>query len=125
MEAGKNVMTLFKSRGWTAIIADMLVDSVLSMVAIVVGLLTGVIGLLAAQASGIDLSQGKAAAPFLLGFLFGFALAATLFSVVSSAVNTVIVCYAEAPSEFQQNHPKLSEDMRAAWRQAWPTDFSY
>eukprot|EP00545_Synedropsis_sp_CCMP1620_P000608 CAMPEP_0119011304 /NCGR_PEP_ID=MMETSP1176-20130426/5585_1 /TAXON_ID=265551 /ORGANISM="Synedropsis recta cf, Strain CCMP1620" /LENGTH=534 /DNA_ID=CAMNT_0006964105 /DNA_START=28 /DNA_END=1632 /DNA_ORIENTATION=+ len=125
MEAGKNVMTLFKSRGWTAIIADMLVDSVLSMVAIVVGLLTGVIGILAAQASGIDLSQGKVAAPFFLGFLFGFALAATLFSVVSSAVNTVIVCYAEAPAEFQQNHPKLSEEMRAAWKQAWPNDFSY
>lgn len=29
MEAGKNVMTLFKSRGWTVVIADMLVDSVM------------------------------------------------------------------------------------------------
>jgi hypothetical protein len=125
MEAGKNVMTLFKSKGWTVIIADMLVDSVLTMVAIGVGVLTGIIGIFAAQAAGIDLSQGKVAAPFFLGFLFGFALSATLFSVVSSAVNTVIVCYAEAPAEFQQNHPKLSEEMRAAWKQAWPNEFQY
>lgn len=125
MEAGKNVMTLFRSRGWTSIIADMLVDSVLSMVAIGVGVLTGIICIVVSAASGVDLSQGKVAAPFLLGFLFGFALAATLFSVVSSAVNTVIVCYAEAPAEFQQNYPKLSEDMRAAWRQAYPNEFRY
>jgi hypothetical protein len=46
-------------------------------------------------------------------------------TLVSSAVNTVIVCYAEAPAEFQVNHPKLSEDMRATWRQAWPSEFSY
>lgn len=125
MEAGKNVMTLFRSRGWTAIIADMLIDSVLNMVAMGVGVVTGVIGIFAAKAAGVDLSQGMVAAPFGLGFLFGFSLSATLFSVVSSAVNTVIVCYAEAPAEFQQNHQKLSEDMRAAWRQAWPNNFSY
>ena len=63
--------------------------------------------------------------PNSVGFILGFALCATLFSVVSSAVNTVIVCYAEAPNEFQQNHPQLSEEMRAAWRQAWPNEFRY
>mmetsp|Transcript_26272 Transcript_26272/g.39777 ORF Transcript_26272/g.39777 Transcript_26272/m.39777 type:complete len:498 (+) Transcript_26272:81-1574(+) len=125
MEAGKNVMTLFRSRGWTAIIADQLVDAVLSMVAIAVGVLSGIIGIFAAKAAGVDLSDGKVMAPFSLGFLFGFALCATLFSVVSSAVNTVIVCYAEAPAEFQQNHPRLSENMRMNWRQAYPNDFKY
>jgi hypothetical protein len=55
----------------------------------------------------------------------GALFASTLLGVVSSAVNTVIVCYAEAPNEFQQNHPQLSEDMRLAWRQAWPQDFNY
>jgi len=41
-------------------------------------------------------------------------------SVVSSAVNTVIVCFAEAPREFQQNHPQLSAEMCEAWQNAWP-----
>jgi hypothetical protein len=43
-------------------------------------------------------------------------------SIVSSAVNTVIVCFAEAPAEFEQNHPILSQEMRAAWREAWPAE---
>jgi len=62
---------------------------------------------------------------FSAGFAIGALFASTLLGVVSSATNTVIVCYAEAPNEFQQNHPRLSEDMRLAWRQAWPNDFTY
>ena len=46
-------------------------------------------------------------------------------SVVSSAVNTVIVCFAEAPNEFQMNHPELSNEMRAGWRQAWPEECGF
>jgi Plasma-membrane choline transporter len=125
LDAGKNVMNIFKSRGWTAIIADMLVDSVLSMVAIAIGVLTGVALLLVSYCIGIDLNYGNWAVPLILGSIFGFVLAVTLFSVVGSAVNTVIVCYAEAPAEFQMNHPKLSEEMRASWLRAWPNDFSY
>ena len=41
-------------------------------------------------------------------------------SVVGAGVNTVIVCYAESPAEFEANHPQLSSEMRAAWHQAWP-----
>ena len=41
-------------------------------------------------------------------------------SIVGSAVNTVIVLFCEAPAEFQNNHPQLSNDMRAAWTGAWP-----
>lgn len=123
MEAGKNVMTLFRSRGWTTIITDNLVDSALGMVSFGVGIMTGVVILLVAVGTGIDLGGG--AIPFGIGFLVGAILSLTLFSVVSSAVNTVIVCYAEAPSEFQSNHPRLSDHMRDSWRQAWPSEFHY
>jgi hypothetical protein len=57
--------------------------------------------------------------------LIGFVMCSTLLSLVSSAVNAVIVCYAEAPAEFQANHPQLSEQMRAAWKTAYPVDFRY
>jgi len=60
-----------------------------------------------------------------IGFIVGTVLTSTLMTLISSAVNTVIVCYAEAPAEFQTNHPKLSEEMRSTWRQAWPAEFSY
>jgi ABC-type nickel/cobalt efflux system permease component RcnA len=124
MEAGSSVMTLFRNRGWTSIITDMMVDTVLFMVSVGVGALTA----LSAVLIGLALSMGDAStlgAAAVLAFILGYGMAATLFSVVSSAVNTVIVCYAEAPNEFQANHPQLSDRMRGAWRQAWPNEFGY
>jgi hypothetical protein len=55
-----------------------------------------------------------------IGLLVGFIFSSILLSVVASAVNTVIVCYAEAPAEFEANHPHLSAKMRHAWSEAWP-----
>jgi hypothetical protein len=123
MEAGMNVMTLFRNRGWTAIITDILVDTVLLMVSFGVGILTAVAVLLVGAMFDMDgVTLGVA---FVVGLVNGFVMCNTLFSLVSSAVNAVIVCYAEAPSEFQTNHPRLSQDMRAAWSQAYPVDFRY
>ena len=64
-------------------------------------------------------------APPSVGMMIGFVMCNTLFSLISSAVNTVIVCYAEAPREFEQNYPQLSEQMRVSWRQAYPQEFNY
>ena len=89
MEAGKNVMTLFRNRGWTAIIADMMIDTVLFMVSLGVGLLIGILSVGIAAVTG----QGDGATmviSFFIGAMIGYAVSATLFSVVSSAVNTVI-----------------------------------
>jgi hypothetical protein len=127
MEAGQNVMSLFKSRGWTVIIADALVDTVLLMVSILVGILTGVVGLVVGSMVNLGGEPVRVTLmiAFITGFLIGFVMCSTLFSVVSSAVNTVIVCYAEAPNEFEANHPQLSEQMRNSWRRAYPVDFHY
>jgi hypothetical protein len=46
-------------------------------------------------------------------------------SVVASAVDTVIVCFAEAPAELQLNHPHLSNQMVQAWRLVYPEEFVY
>lgn len=41
-------------------------------------------------------------------------------SVVDSAVNAVIVLFAEAPGEFQDHYPELSTKMREAYMSAYP-----
>jgi hypothetical protein len=46
-------------------------------------------------------------------------------SVVSSAVDTVMVCFAESPNEFRSNYPLLSEQMVRAWRKTYPQEFLY
>lgn len=61
MTAGTNVMTLFRSRGWTTIITDNLIDNVLTMVSVGVGVLTGVLSILVASVFGF---QQFGAAPF-------------------------------------------------------------
>jgi hypothetical protein len=48
-----------------------------------------------------------------------------MLSVVDSSVNTVLVSFAEAPEEFQQNHPKLSGEMRDAWRLVYPAECGF
>ena len=51
MEAGKNVITLFRNRGWDAIVADDLIGNVLLLVSIIVGGLSGVVGIIVATSS--------------------------------------------------------------------------
>ena len=53
-------------------------------------------------------------------FLVGLIIASITMSVVDSAVNTVIVAFAEGPAEFEENHPELSAMMLAAYSAAWP-----
>lgn len=55
-----------------------------------------------------------------LGFTVGLVLCSIILSTVSSGVNTVIVLFAEAPAEFQQNYPELSNRMRETWQAAFP-----
>merc|ERR1712106_391141 len=117
---------LFRSRGWDVVIADDLVSNALGLTALMVGCLMGAAGL-AMEAStdwfdaiGSDYSQAGA---FLVAFLMGLVIASICFNIVGSAVNAVIVLYAEAPAEFAENHPGLSNQMRQAYLEAYPDLF--
>ena len=46
LDAGRNVITLFQNKGWTAIITDDLIENVLLMMSVVIGLISGMIGLI-------------------------------------------------------------------------------
>jgi hypothetical protein len=123
VEASMNVLKLFQTRGWTAIIADTLVDTVLMMVSFCVGVLTGIIGLIVASA--MQQGSGALAGAFFIGMLIGFVFCSTLFGLISSGVNAVIVLFAESPAEFAANHPQLSQEMLKSWREAYPMEFQY
>jgi len=125
IEAGRNVIQLFQQKGWTVVITDNLTEWALFMMSVVVGAVTGIIGLLASVANPnllADLGEDNAsfAAAFFASFLVGVVFSSILMSVVQSAVNTVIVCFAESPAEFERNHPVLSSEMRSKWREALP-----
>ena len=124
IEAGRNVMTLFQNKGFTVIISDDLASNVLFMMAAGIGLATGIVGLLLGYSDGNLFSgmgfQDGGLPGFVVGFLIGYLFSAIFMGVVDSAITTVIVCYAEAPAEFQMNHPELATEMRTAWMRAYP-----
>ena len=126
LTAGKKVMNLFVERGWTAIINDNLVMRVLNLVCIVIGMVTGCVGLLLASAFPSWVSEFGSSATsvaFLIPALVGTAFSYILMGVVASAVDTVVVAFCEAPLEFERNHPGLSAQMVDAWRQIYPEVF--
>merc|ERR1712038_1932164 len=57
---------------------------------------------------------------FVIGLIIGLVFCSILMSCVASSVNATIVLFAEAPAEFEQNHPELSLQMREAWQKAYP-----
>mmetsp|Transcript_15710 Transcript_15710/g.43342 ORF Transcript_15710/g.43342 Transcript_15710/m.43342 type:complete len:497 (+) Transcript_15710:85-1575(+) len=121
-EAGKNVFTLFKNRGWEAIIADDLVANTLGLVGLFVGAIMGCIGLILDATTDLydDAGGDSAAIAFILGLIIGLFIASIALSTFGSGVNAVIVLFAEAPADFQQNHPDLSNRMRQIWAEVYP-----
>ena len=120
LTAGRNVVQLFRDRGWTTLISDDLVTNTLSLTSLVVGLCTGAVGVLLAHVvpQWVEVFSGGTAMAFFLSAMTGTALSYILFlSVVGAAVDTVIVLFAEAPLELERNHPGLYRQMVAAWRQ--------
>lgn len=130
LEAGKNVITLFQQRGWTTIISDNLTARVLGMMSFTIGLITGLLAAILAGILGVAASSpegavgGMALGSLLIAFFVGMMVASIVMTVINSAVDTVIVLFAEAPMELQQNHPVLSEAMNRTWSSCYPDIFT-
>lgn len=121
MEAGTNVVNLFKSRGWTAIVSDCMIASVIRMANLTVGIITGLVTGLSfycMEPDEIGFEFG-----FWIGLIVGLIISGNVFGVLLSASETVFVCFAEAPTELEENHPELGREMNDAWAEAWPEVF--
>jgi hypothetical protein len=128
LTAGRKVLGLFQERGWTTIINDNLVQRTLVLVCFVIGGLAGLFGMLLAKVSGWAtpvLGDDAHAPVFFVCFLIGLSMAVIMMGVVLSAVDTVIVSFAEAPQEFETNHPALCQQMMTAWRQVYPEECGF
>jgi len=124
IEAGKNVMTLFQTRGWMTIIADRLVFRVLFFCNLALAAFVGSMGVLCNFGMNGFRNDDRSSSmieSFWIAFLIAFLISNTVLFVVESAVRTVIVCFAESPAEFQEHHSELYEPMQAAWTEAYPT----
>ena len=56
-----------------------------------------------------------------IGLIVGLVICSILLvGTIASAVNAVIVLFAEGPAEFEKNYPELSAQMREAYLGAYP-----
>eukprot|EP00611_Tribonema_gayanum_P000386 TRINITY_DN1025_c1_g1_i2.p1 TRINITY_DN1025_c1_g1~~TRINITY_DN1025_c1_g1_i2.p1 ORF type:complete len:562 (-),score=197.38 TRINITY_DN1025_c1_g1_i2:853-2538(-) len=114
--AGNEVWALFKRRGWSAIVNDQLCDNALALACAVVAALCGLAGAAAGALCGMSGLLTALLASF--GVLVGYNLAAVAVSVVSSAVATVFVCFAQDHNALAASHPELWLELMQAWHKA-------
>lgn len=122
-EGGEKAIQLFEAREWMEVVRDNLIQNVLLMASIVIGGSTGSFAVLAEEVDGYFFTtlHKPITTAFLIGSVLGFVLSnVLLLGVVGSAVNTILVCFAAGPFEFDRNHPRLSREMRDVWsQQVW------
>lgn len=122
-EGGEKAIRLFEAREWIEVVRDNLIQNVLLMASIVIGGSTGSFAVLAEEVDGYFFTNfyKPITTAFVIGSVLGFVLAnVLLLGVVGGAVNTILVCFAAGPFEFDRNHPRLSREMRDVWsQQVW------
>ena len=128
IEAGKEVISLFKARNWEGIVEDGLADMVMFFMKFAIAVVSGLSGWWLVNHDndifvgiGID-PEDDDAAGFMAGFLIGYVVASIMMELVSSAVNAVIVCFALSPAPFKQHYPDLCNEMLAGWKKAYPSE---
>jgi len=50
-----------------------------------------------------------------LGLIIGIAVSSVMMNVIKGAVNTLIVCYADAPAKLEENHPQKVRELAETW----------
>jgi len=125
-EGGEKAIQLFEAREWMDIARDTLIQNILLMTCIVIGGLTGMVSILFEEVDGYEFTSlhKPIMTSFLIGFFLGFILSNILLvGLAGGAVNTILVCFAAEPFEFDRIHPHLSREMREVWsQQVWEPD---
>lgn len=122
-EAGERAIQLFETREWLDLVEDALLQNILFMASAIIGGSTGTFAVVVEVTYGYEFTSFHmpVISAFIGGSVLGYVLSnILLLGVVGSAVNTVLVCFAAGPFEFDKNHPRLSREMREVWsQQVW------
>ena len=119
-EGGRKALQLFETREWLDVVRDNLIQNVLSAASIVIGGSAGVFAVVVEETDGELFSafHMPTFCSFVVGSILGYVLSnILLLGLVGSAVNTILVCFAAGPFEFEKTHPRLSREMREIWSQ--------
>jgi hypothetical protein len=110
-KAAKDTWSLIKSHGIEAIINDNLISGVLTMGALVGGVMCALIGGLA----GLSTVPSYWVVCAVFGFFIGFVMVLLVMEVVQSGVACIFVCFAMDPAALQRNDPILYAKFRETY----------
>ena len=100
IKASKSVMALFRGKGWlNVLINDDIIDFVITVSNFAIGIVTMMSGYYFSYfmgLTGVNLTLLTT-----LGFLSGYFTSRTTLSIISAAVSTVYICFAEKPEIFK------------------------
>jgi len=113
IESSRSVTLLFNSLGWTALVNDDMVDSMLFCCNLSTGLLCMLVGYLYSQGVGLDGTSTTMLSCF--SFFGGMMISMVVSKVMSSAVATVIVCFADDHNALETTHPDEYRALSDAW----------
>lgn len=123
--AGSKVWDLFQARGWDGVIGDSLIESTLFFISLAVGGFSGLVGLTLERAHENWFeafgSESEITA-FGIGFLIGYIICGILINVLDASTATVIVLFAEYPSDLKLYHPSLFDELKASYIRAYPDE---
>ena len=122
-EGGDKAIQLFETREWMEVVRDNLIQNILLIASVAIGGSAGTFAVIVEEVDGFTFTtlHKPILTSCLLGSVLGFVLSnVLLLGVVGSAVNTVLVCFAAHPFEFDKSHPRHSREMRESWsQQVW------
>ncbi|CAK4655044.1 hypothetical protein LEN26_000339 [Aphanomyces euteiches] len=131
LRSGKETWELFDKMGWSAIANDSLIDNVLMVGAIMVGFVGAAGGCWSVsydKKHNNNVWTQNLSHPALTlglsGFLIGFAICYIVMGVINSSVATAFVLFAEDPQSLQKSHPEDHQDLHAAWKEIYPTEYA-
>lgn len=113
IEASRSVATLFNQKGWTALVNDDIIDSMLFCCNMSVGVICMSVGYLYGSGVGLENSNRTLLSAF--GLVGGGMMSMVVSRIMSSAVATVFVCFAEDHSALEVTHPEEYKMLSDAW----------
>ncbi|CAH0487325.1 unnamed protein product [Peronospora farinosa] len=135
--AGSDTMQLFRDRGWTALLNDSLISSVLAVGCLVAGAVSGVIGsawlYLTLRCTPDELAENPnqcqtfnvVVLTFVACASIGYAMCTILSTILDSVVATIFVCFAEDPAALQRSHPDEHARLVESWSRLQPGLLSF
>jgi hypothetical protein len=120
--SGKEVIRIFKERGWTAIVNDNLIGPALTIACFAPAIISALVGALLTGLFAVnDPNAGiYAIIGGVLSFFIGLFMASLMTEILNSSCKTVFVCFALNPAALYTTHPQSFQEIVSAWQQFHP-----